>query len=84
VKAKGHLAQRPKNHFHNLPKSDEAIDCLVDMRPTLETAPQYLEPGMTDIRTRILNEPNNTRFAEIQEKWASMQNKSHVQRLYIP
>jgi hypothetical protein len=75
VKAKEHLTRRPKNLFHNLPESDEATDFLVDMRPTLETAAQYLERGMTSVRTRIVNELNNTLFTEIQEKWASIKDK---------
>jgi hypothetical protein len=75
VNAKEHLTRRPKNLFHKMPESDEATDFLVDMRPTLETAGQYLERGMATLRTRIVNELNNSLFTEVQEKWASVKDK---------
>ena len=75
VKAQESLMKRPKNVFHRNQINDELTDFVIDMRPTLEAASQFLQSGMKEVRTRVGNELNDKLFTEIQEKWASVKDK---------
>ena len=69
------LQKRPKNLFHRNQVNDELTDFVIDMRPTLESAAQFLQNGMKEVRTRVQHELNDKLFTEIQEKWASVKDK---------
>jgi hypothetical protein len=75
LRTKESLARRPKNIFHKVHDRDEATDFVIDMRPAIEAAANYLEQGTVIVRSRIVNDLNNSLFTEIQEKWASVNNK---------
>jgi hypothetical protein len=75
LKAKESLARRPKNIFHEVHNQEEETDFVIDMRPTIEAAGNYLEQGTIIVRSRIVNNLNNSLFTEIQEKWVSISNK---------
>ena len=80
------LERRPRLLFHKVTANSFAelrADFVVDLRPCWEVAARKLDQAFMGLKTRSLEELNNSLFPEIQEKFVAQKEKKKLSKVDV-